>query len=327
MADPRTLLKDISAGRFKPAYYFFGSEDYRIKEAEKFIARSFLADQDLSIGYRRIDARAVKCADLLAELATVPMLGEKQVFAIKDFQSFKPTEIERILKLLSPPDPSRIIVFSSPSARTPKKNSKFFTTMTRHAVTVEFNYLTAAETIAQIRARVKRAGLAIDNDALSALTGLVGGNRGALDSETDKLIDYCRESGTVTTEDVRQLAAGHEIFNVFQMGDLIVQGDIGLCLSMMRSLLASGQTPVTLTSLLISHFLCLYLVKNGQKPLPRREFLAGKFRSQASQYTHQRLADIVIRLAEADAHLRHSEQVPELVLESLILHLAGKDNL
>ncbi len=324
MADPRTLLKDISAGRFKPAYYFFGSEDYRIKEAEKFLARSFLGGQDLATGYRRIDGRAIKCADLLAELSTVPMLGEKQVFAIKDFQSFKPTETERILKLLNPPDPTRIIVFSSPAARTPRKNSKFFTSMAQHTIAVEFHHLTPAETASQIRARFKRAGLTIDQQALSILTGLVGGNRGALDTETDKLIDYCRDSGNVTADDVRELTAGHEVFNVFQIGDLIVQGNVNHCLGMMRSLLASGQTPVMLISLLIGHFLCLYLVKNGQKPLPRREFLAGKFRSQAANYTHEQLADIIVQLSQADARLRHSEHIPEMVLESLILHLAGK---
>ncbi|MBD3333856.1 DNA polymerase III subunit delta [candidate division GN15 bacterium] len=324
MADPRTLLKDISAGRFKPAYYFFGSEDYRIKEAEKFLAKSFLGDQDLSTGYRRIDGRAIKCADLLAELSTVPMLGDKQVFAIKDFQSFKPTEIERVLKLLDPADPSRVIVFSSPSARTPKKNSKFFTNMARHTTAVEFNHLTPSETASQIRARFKRAGLTIDHDALSILTGLIGGNRGALDTETDKLIDYCRESGSVTRDDVKTLTAGHEVFNVFQIGDLIVQGNVNQCLAMMRSLLASGQTPVMLISLLIGHFLCLYLVKNGQKPLPRREFLTGKFRSQAARYTHEQLAETIVELSRADARLRHSEHIPEMVLESLILQLAGK---
>ena len=65
-----------------PAYYFFGTEDYRIVEAEKYVARQFLPDRQLVTNYRKIDGKKTSCSDLLAELSSLPMLGERQVFGV-----------------------------------------------------------------------------------------------------------------------------------------------------------------------------------------------------------------------------------------------------
>ena len=87
MVTPFQLLKDISAGKFKPAYYFYGSEDYRITEAEKYLARQFLPGAQMSVNYRKFDGRKTKAGDLITHLSNLPMLGEKQVFVVSDFQS------------------------------------------------------------------------------------------------------------------------------------------------------------------------------------------------------------------------------------------------
>ena len=84
MTTPRQLLQDISGGKFKAAYYFYGSEDYRISEAIKYIAHQFLPDMQLTVNYRKFDGRKIKTGDLLTELSTLPMLGEKQVFVVTD---------------------------------------------------------------------------------------------------------------------------------------------------------------------------------------------------------------------------------------------------
>ncbi len=104
------LVNDIAAGKFKPVYYFFGPEDYRIIEAEKFIATQFLPGTQRSTNYRRLDGRKTGAADLINELAAFPMLGEKQVIAVSDIQHYKPTDLQKILKMFSPTDPNRVIV-------------------------------------------------------------------------------------------------------------------------------------------------------------------------------------------------------------------------
>lgn len=324
MASPHKLFQDITAGKFKPAYYFFGAEDYRITEAEKFVARQFLPHLQLTTNYRRLDGKKIRTADLIAELSNFPMLGEKQVFVITDFQSYKPTEINRILALLNPPDPNRIVVFSSPSSKTPKKKSTFFTAVSAVTETVEFPRLTLQEATGQISTRLQKEGISIDPDALRHLTELVCGNKGALEAELAKLTNFKSKGESISLDDIKRVSAGYEVYNIFELADVVVAGQTPLVLKMIKSLLAEGTSPGTLTMLLGQHFVSLYLVKNGKRPLGRRDFLTYKFRQQAQKYDNYRLESIIITIAAADAQLRHQEFSPDMTLEMLAVELAGE---
>jgi len=318
---PKRLFDDISAGKFKPLYYFYGGEDYRIVEAEKYLAHQFLPDKQLITNYRKINSRKTGCADLLAELSVYPMLGERQVIAVSDIQSYKPTEIDRILKVLTPPDPNRIVIFSTPSARTPKKKSAFMSRIRQAAEDVEFRKLTAGETAAIITRRLNQCGLKILPEALTMLTELIAGNRGALESEVNKLADY-RESGdTVTVEDIQKVSAGFQVYSVFNLADEIIAGDSRRVLRQVRALIADGNSATGILFFVGQHFLLLYLVKNGKPLPPNRRFLAGRFRQQAARYDNDRLERILMEIAEADASLRAGGLKPQAALEVLALKL------
>jgi DNA polymerase-3 subunit delta len=324
MTSPSELHKQIAAGKFKPAYYFFGTEDYRIAEAEKFIARQFLPDRQLITNYRKLDGKKTSCADLLAELSNLPMIGERQVFTVSDFQSYSPTEIEQVLRLLSPADPTRIVIFTSPSAKTPKKNSSFFLTVSKVAVPVEFRKLTDRETSGLISRQLREAEIKIDPEALKLLTELIAGNRGAIDAEVAKLVNYKEKGDTVTVDDVKKMAAGYEMFNIFQVADHVVAGETKKVLRMIESLLAGGNSPATITTLLQQHFISLYLVKNGKSPLGRRGFLVPKLSEQAREYDNNQLEQIIVEIAATDAELRRQRLKPAMALEMLTLRLTGQ---
>ncbi len=324
MITPKTLFKEIQAGKFKPAYYFFGAEDYRIFEAEKFIASSFLPNRQLTTNYRRIDARQTKCGDLITELSTIPMLGERQVFVIVSFQSYSPKQIASVLSLLTPPDPHRVIIFSSPSSKAPRKKSKFFTTMDKAVVTVEFKRLSPADVAVRIQAHLQKEGLTIDREAVTLLSELVDGNFGAINAEIAKLIEFKGAEKNISVEDIRTLTSGYEIFNIFELADHVVQGNTRKLIKMIRQLNASGHSPVSLGFLMQQHFLSLYFVKNGKPPVGNRAFLIPHFRRQATGYDNTRLEQIIIQLADLDSAFRRSKLKPMIAFEMCVLTLAGE---
>jgi DNA polymerase-3 subunit delta len=315
------LFGDITAGNFKPAYYFFGSEDYRIVEAEKFLAHQFLPDRQLMTNYHRLNGRKTSCADLLAELSTFPMLGERQVIGVSDIQSYKPTEVDRILGLLKPPDPNRIVVFSTPSARTPKKNSAIIKKLGTVAVEVEFRRLTSRESANTIRRKLTKAGLEIDEDALQMLIELVAGNRGALETEVDKLIDFKDAGSKVDAEDIRKVSAGFQVYSIFNLAEEIVKGDSRSVLQQVHWLIADGNRPSGILYFIGQHFLLLYLAGNGKPLPPSRRFLTGKFREQAARFENQQLESILREIADTDAGLRRKGLKPEMALEVLVVKL------
>lgn len=321
MASPKQLFTDLKSGKFQQVYYFFGAEEYRITEAKKYLVNQFLPNLQQSGNYIRIDGRKTSTQNVLAELSALPMLGERQVFAISDIQSYKPTERERIFKILNPPDPNRIIIFSTPPARTPKKSSAFFKSIQNIAEAVEFQKLTVAESASQIRGKFKRAEMEIDNEAVNLLSQLLAGNRGAMENEINKLIDYKSKGEVVTRDDIKTISSGYEVYNIFHLADQVVSGDSNKVLKMIHSLLGEGVSSIALVTLLQQHFISIYLVKNNKNPVGNRSFLIPNFRRQASKFSNSQLEKYIIDIAKLDSDLRYNLMKPEQAMEILALKI------
>ena len=321
VSTPKKLSSDISAGRFRPVYYFFGSEAYRIAEAKKYLARQFLPDRQLTLNFSRFDGRSTRCADLLAELAGFPMLGERQVIAVENLQSYKPTEVDRVLSSLKPPDPNRVVIFSSPPSKAPRKNSAFFKKVGEVAEVVEFGRLELAEAVAMIKRRFTAANIESETAALQMLAGLVAGDIGALENEVAKLISYTEPGAAITVAEVELLASGYEAYNSFELADLIIEGNRGRVLAQLRRLVGRGSTATGLLFFLGTHFINLYLASNGRPVEPRFRWLTPKFKKQAEKYNPSRLARIIMLVAETDATMRRGRALPDILLDRLVLRI------
>ncbi len=321
---PKELIDTVSAGKFASAYYFFGPEDFRVAEAEKFIAHKFLPDLQIKTNYGRIDGRKTRLGELVAELSSLPMLGERQVIVINSFQSYKPKEVDRVLSMIPNSDPTRVVIFTSPSPKTPRKDSAFYKKVTKAVASVEFGRLAANQIAGRVKSKLSRAGIEIERDALTMLAGLLCGNCGAMETEVAKLIDFKGTGTTVTVDDIKQVSSGYEVFSVFALADEIVEGRTGTVLKMIRKFISEGQSPPGITSLLQGHFLSLYLVKNGKQPMGRRNmpWLMNRFRTQGARYDNNELERIITTIAEADIGFRRQELKPTAALEMLALKIA-----
>ncbi len=324
---PKELLTKIAKGKFDPIYYFYGSEDYRMVEAQKYLVHQFLPDRQITTNYTKVDGRKTKCADLLAELSVYPMLGERQVISVNDIQSYKPKELEKILAILNPPDPNRVVLLKSPSARQPKKNVASFKKLCVAATAIEFKKLGPSETAGIIRARLKKGNLQIDSKALTLLTTMTSGNLGAVDVECRKLIDFMDAGATISEENVRSISAGFETYSVFSLAEEIVRGDAKRCLNQVHKLLTIGSSADQIMYHIEAHFLHLFLAKNN-KPLPARvRWITGKFSEQARKFSSDQLETALILAAETTASLRRSGIKPETAVELLVVRLLDPSSL
>jgi len=321
---PQKLLADISAGKFSPVYYFYGDEDFRIVEAEKYISSQFLPGQLLMTNSKRIDGKRTPVAELLAELSVFPMLGERQVFVVTDIQHYKPNDLERILKILTPPDKSRVIMFSTPSSKRPKKDAAILRKMNEAAEVVEFKQLTLLEMENLVAARLGKGSIKIERDALKLLTELLAGNRGAAESEIEKLVNYKASGETVTLEDIRTIAGGYQTYEVWDIGHHVVKGQTQKALSLIRRMISEGNTATGILYFLSRHLISLYLVQNNKPLEPTQRWMAFKYREQTGVYDNARLEQMIIQVVETDAQLRRAKVKPELLLEMLVLQIAGE---
>ncbi|MDX9856358.1 MAG: DNA polymerase III subunit delta [candidate division Zixibacteria bacterium] len=322
VVSPNQLASDIQAGKFKPSYYFFGEEDYRIAEAEKFVARHFLPNRQMITNYSRIDGRRTPVADLLAELQALPMLGERQVIVVMSFQSYRPDDIGKVAKMLTPPDPNRIVIFSSPSDKMPKAKSAFFRTISSLVdVVVKFDRLTPDEAVRTFRKLLAGHQMSIEDDALRLFTEMIAGNRGALEREADKLIEYKERTGTVTIDDIRMVCSGFEVYDVFKLADYVVDGDRRQVMKMLHRLMAGGDVSGTILFSLGQHFINLYLLRTGGQLPSKYRWLARNIGPQARRFSEEQLERYIIRTAETQSDMRRGRVKAEAAMEMLVLSL------
>lgn len=326
MITPKALAAEIGKDKFRPAYFFYGLEDYRIAEGIKYLTAAFLSEEQRRSNVRRLDCRRDSFDTILTELASLPLLGERQVLVIAQFQRLHIKQVERVLALLEPPDANRVVIFSSPSSvmargRKAFTGRAFFKRVAKSMTVVEFEKMNMKDARGGVQRMLKSAGVTIEPQALELLVVTIAGNRGGLEGEVNKLIDYTDPGGTVTIDDIRKVCSGYEVFNVFELADQIVTGSTGRVIKMLDRLLADGQTPVGILSLLQGHFMSLYLVRGGRKLTGPRAWLTSRFAEQARHYKPERLEDILCELATADADLRGGPLKPESTLQTVIVGL------
>ena len=322
---PNDLIKELDKGRFKPVYYFYGPEDYRIKEAEKAVVRKFLPKSLLKTNHTVLSASKQKIDDIINELSVFPMLGENQIFTISDIQAFTPKDIEKIFNLLSPPDPSRVVIMTSPSAKTPRKKSKMLNMLTSKAAAVEFGKMTGDRSAKKVLAMLKEHDIEIEPEALDILIMLGGGDMGGLISEVNKLIDYIGSSGRVKKEDVARIASDYQIFQVYELADHVARRDIDKSLDTLGFLMRKGETVSRLLFWLSEHFIDLYLVKNDKPLSPGKAGIAWKYKKQTALFTNGQLENIIRLISKADTAARDNVKPERMIIEKLIFEICGME--
>jgi DNA polymerase-3 subunit delta len=317
---PIELSRELEANKFRPVYYLYGEADYRAKEAEKAIVKKFLPKSQLAVNHFSFSASRDNAAEILTALSIFPLMGERQVFTIDDVRAKNDEDIKKILALQNPPDPNRIIILSSSSDKAPKKDSKVFRLMEKHAAIVEFKRLPDGMAEKRIAPLLKKAQVQIEPDALRMVLTLGGGDSGGLVEEVNKLINYVGTGGKITLEDVAKVGSNYQAFRVFDIANRAAAGDFAKSLEIVNSLLSQGETASALLYQLGEHFLDLYLYKQGRLPAEKQK-KKWIFDQQKELFDNQQLEQIIELAAEANFELRGNPVSEKFCLEKLILEI------
>ncbi|PKK84439.1 MAG: DNA polymerase III subunit delta [candidate division Zixibacteria bacterium HGW-Zixibacteria-1] len=322
---PNELSKEIEAGKFRPVYYFYGSEDYRIKEAQRVVALKFLPKSQQSTNQTALSATKNKLEDIINELSMIPMLGERQLFVISNIESFSQAQIGKILSLLNPPDPNRVLILASPSAKTPRKNTKIFKYLEQSTTAVEFGKLKGDAAKRRINKMLADNKITIDPAALDMIIILTGGDLGGMIAETNKLIDFVGEGGRITKDEVAKVSSDYQAFKVFELADHAATGNYDKAMEIIGFLLGQGEKMSSLLFWMGEHFVGLYLARNKKSSGAGGRDMSWKYKGQLNHFESEQLEEIICEIAKADYELKTSQIKPErLIIEKLIYKICSE---
>jgi DNA polymerase-3 subunit delta len=330
------LWRNLKGGKVGPLYLLFGPEDYLRDAAARAVADAALKGAALrEFNESSFSLTSADVQHALAAAEQLPMMAERRVVRVTDFAKLREADEEALVRYLSRPVESSVVLFIADDLDKRRKLSK---TLLEICTSVEFAALNDSELASWARDRLKHLGANTDERTLRQIIALTGASVRQLSTELEKLSTAALPGGHVTMEMVDALVGRSRELSNFELTDRLIARDRRRALETLSKLLDDGAEPVMLIGLLASSYHRLALAKDLMSRgaaeqevfrvvnMPfhqRKEFLATARRADSNE-----LARRIQRIAEADLAIKTSlggggDRGSRVQLEMLVCELSA----
>lgn len=247
------FYQSVDAGDIAPVYLFTGPEEY-----VKLEALQRLRERLLPPGLETLNdavMEGVTAQQITDAAETMPMMCEKRIVTVRDWAPLlsgksknEEQEVARMQAWLENPAPGCVLVFYMRQSADGKK--KLTSTLRKKAVAVDFEFLSDAELSKWCGKRLKAQGKKINAKALNTLTFMAGRELTRLSGELDKLCAYLGDRSEITEDDVRAIVSASLEYNVFELMNHLLAGDMLKAQQTVNSLMQGGQNSIGILAML-----------------------------------------------------------------------------
>jgi len=237
------LSKSLQEGSLAPIYLVGGEEPLQVEEALDEI-RSTLRAAGFDERIVHEAGRDFDWRELEAGRDALSLFAEKRIIEIR-LPDGKPGDAgAKALQRYSerPADPDIVLLIRAGGLEGRARRAKWYQSLARGGVAVHAWPVDGARLPAWIRARTKRLGLEIDEDALSELALRVEGNLLACAQEIELLGLLCG-GHTIDLGLIQQVTADHARYSTFDLTDAMLQGNPGRTLHILDGLRGEDVAP------------------------------------------------------------------------------------
>ncbi|MDJ0928452.1 MAG: DNA polymerase III subunit delta [Gammaproteobacteria bacterium] len=223
--NPQQLRSQLRSKGVGPLYLVSGDEPLLVDETVDLLRRAArdagCAERNLFVAERGFDWESFR-----ASLDNLSLFASQQLIELR-LPTGKPGDkgSRELVAVASSPPADKVILIITPGLSGNAAKAKWVRALTDAGAWVPLRAPAPEQLPAWLAARLKTAGLSCDPDALELLAARVEGNLLAAKQEIDKLV-LLAPSGRVTPETVRAAVADGARFDVFQLADAALAGDL-----------------------------------------------------------------------------------------------------
>ena len=334
------FYRALEANDIAPVYLFTGPEALVKREALDALRRKLLPPGLEALNDATLEG--VTAQQITDACETMPMMCERRIVTVRDWAPLLPGKAKNeeadaawMLKWLENPPASCALVFYMRSEMDGRK--KLCAALKKSAAVVSFDLLTDAELSRWCARRLKPLKKRLSPAALNTLTYMAGRELTRLSGELDKLAAYLGDEREVIEEaDVRAIVPASLEYNVFELMNHLLAGDMKQGQQTVNSLLQGGQTSVGILSMLtrqvrqLAHMKCALdagrTVQSVQEQLKMHPYAAKQTARQCAKLSADWLTALYERCVDADFAVKSGRLRDRDALDALILQigLAGK---
>ncbi|MBQ8797776.1 MAG: DNA polymerase III subunit delta [Oscillospiraceae bacterium] len=318
-------------------YIFHGEEAFLLHHYLGQLKKLLIDPLTESFNYNKLTKETFDLRSFADSVESLPMMAEHTFVWVDDIDIFKLPESDRekLAEVFSDiPDYCTIVfTFETVEWKPDKRLKKFWDSISKNATIVEFAKQNHRDLIAWVTRHFAANRKRITPDLCSYLIDITGGTMTALAGEISKICAYSG-ADTITKSDIDAVVEPVLDAVVFQMTDLMGEGNYGAALVKLRQLLQMQNEPLSILGAIGLHFRRIgtarTLLENGKtaetlmKLCGMGDYPARKTMAATKRFSARFCAKAAELILETDHNIKTSYDDPERLLEQLLLQLAGE---
>ena len=331
----QNLKSDIKSRDLGRLYIFHGEEKFLLHHYLDQIRKVLLDELTESFNFHKFNNENFTLQSFVDSVEGFPMMSEHTLVVVDDVDLFKLPEGERekIGETLSDIPDWCTVVFSYETVtwKPDKRLKKLWEAISSNAMIVEFEKQNQRELISWVSRHFLARGKRISNDLCAYLIDITDGTMTSLSGEIQKISAYSG-ADEIKKSDIDAVTEPVLDAVVFQMTDLLSDGNYGQALVKLQQLLKMQQEPIQILGAVGGHFRRIstarILLDHGRnatelaKLYSIQDYPARKSMEAARKFRPEFCKKASELVLETDFRMKTSFDDQERLLEMLILQLA-----
>ena len=337
----KTFERKLAEHKPASVYFFYGSEEYRIKRAVAAVKERILKEADPETGWSVYDLAETEFSQLHADILTVSFFGSLRGVIARNLtiesgrgEKGKPLDEEdqkRLMEYIKKPSPDVVLLLVTEKADMRKK---FWKELAANAETINFETKDQKRLVTET---ILESPLQFDSESRKWVMENFEHSCRQLESEFQKLEVYLGGRKKVSLSDLEECMNAPRTESVFKLTGAIASGKVDETLHLLNTLRNQGEILQRVIGMIARQFRILLLLKSlsghnlSQSEMARRigvvPFFLGEYQQQAKNFSLTRLISVLQRLSSADIKIKSSALDGWMILEETVISLMSQRQL
>lgn len=322
----------LKKGKIDPVYFFYGQEEFLIRESIDKIKADFLGQEANKFQSHYLYGDEVSIDELIQLASTLPFGKSKRVISYQLSNRLKAADKDLMMRYVDHPAKDTILNLIAVEMDISPAMLKHFK---EKAIVVRFYPLFKNQIPDWIKKYAARIGIQISHGAAQLMEEFIGSDLSLLSNELQRIALYVHPRKKIDIKEVEEVVGHAKIFSIFELTKSLGEKRVGQSFRILQQLLDVGQLPVGIIALIAHHFRRLNTVKDLiSQGKPQTEIarnigipptFLNEFLQQLQLFSLSEIRTIFDCLLEADLQLKSSALSQDIVLESLIFKICGSN--
>ena len=326
------LKKDLSAGQPGQLYIFHGEETYLRDHYLNRLREVILAGGLGEFNRHDLSAKDMSPHALEEAVDCLPMIAERTLIEVTDFDLFKAGEKEEYIRILSNlPDYCCLVFLYDVLEYKPDARTKLAQAVKAHGTAVNFARQSPRELANWVRRHFKAQGKDIDPRLCEELIFLCGDLMHSLQQEVGKIAAYAK-GDKITRADMEAVATPQLSAVVFRIADAIGEKNFDRATAILGELYQMQKSPYEIMGAFGKQMRQLYSARLALDRQKNAAWVAGlwgmrypadRLMVSARRFSIQWCRRAVVRCAQTDLAMKSTGQDAKELMTTLLLELAN----